>query len=49
MTAKKIQPKNPDTTAKKTEETRDADRKTQSYRWGGRKSARKTSTYKIGH
>lgn len=34
MTTKKLQPKNPETTAKKTDETRDADRKTQSTRVG---------------
>ena len=48
MTAKKIQPQNPDTETKTTDSTPETARKTMSTRWGGRKSARKTSAFKIG-
>ena len=45
---KNIEPKNPDTTTSDTDTSRTADRKTNSFRFGSRKSARKTSGY-YGH
>ena len=48
MTAKKIQPQNPDTETKTTDTSPEAERKTLGFRWGGRKLARKTSLYKAG-
>lgn len=53
MTDKKIEPTNPDeATAKTEDETKAADRKTSSYRFGGRKVmralSRKSGSYRWG-
>ena len=48
MTAKKVQPKNPDTKTTTTDTSPEAERKTQSLRWNGRKLARKSSVGKWG-
>ena len=48
MTAKKVQPKNPDTETTKTDTSPETDRKTQYARGGMRKLARKNSALK-GH
>ena len=47
-TTKNVEPKNPEAKATETDTDRTADRKTASTRWGGRKSARKTSLLKVG-
>ena len=49
MAEKKITPTNPDTKAtdEVEDQDKDAERKTQNYRWG-RKSARKTSSFRYG-
>ncbi len=49
MTTKKVQPKNPDTKATKTEKSPETERKTQGARFGGRKSARKSNHLSNGH
>ena len=45
MTAKKIQPQNPEAKAAETDTDRTADRKTAAMRGNWRKSARKTAGY----
>ena len=47
-TTKNVEPKNPETKAADTDTDRTADRKSASFRFGSRKSARKTNAFKYG-